>query len=148
MSRRTIATHGPDPIDVTLGLRIRLRRKALGLSQGALAEALGLSFQQVQKYERGSNRVSASMLVRAARFLSCSVAHLVDDQAENTPAAGDVADLMAPGAIEATRAYLAIRASRRPAVLNLLRALAERSDGPDEGAPSLDGEPQAELRVN
>lgn len=148
MTRRTVATHGPDPIDVTVGLRIRLRRKALGLTQGALAEALGLSFQQVQKYERGSNRVSASMLVRAARFLDCTVGHLVDDQGE-TPDAGDVSDLMSPGALDAARAYLAIAPRRRPAVLNLLRALSERFDAADAPAD----EPQApftldEARVN
>jgi transcriptional regulator with XRE-family HTH domain len=55
-----------DPVDVHVGSRLRARRKVLGQSQHALAEALGVSFQQVQKYENGSNRVSASMLARAA----------------------------------------------------------------------------------
>ena len=56
----------PDPIDLAVGVRIRIRRKLLNVSQSALAEHLGISFQQVQKYERGANRISASMLVRTA----------------------------------------------------------------------------------
>jgi transcriptional regulator with XRE-family HTH domain len=63
----------PDPIDVEVGARIRVRRKYLSLSQSALAEALGLTFQQVQKYERGANRVSASMLVKIATRLDTTV---------------------------------------------------------------------------
>lgn len=61
------------PIDAHVGMRIRMRRKVLGLSQQALADALGLTFQQVQKYERGSNRVSASKLHQIARFLGAPV---------------------------------------------------------------------------
>ena len=53
---------GPDPIDVAVGARVRIRRRWLGFSQTQLATALGITFQQVQKYERGANRVSASML--------------------------------------------------------------------------------------
>lgn len=64
-------TGTPDPIDVAVGARIRLRRQEIGMSQQALAEQLGVSFQQVQKYERGANRISASMLVRTARALDC-----------------------------------------------------------------------------
>ena len=56
-----------DPIDVAVGARIRLLRKVRGLSQQALAEAAGVTFQQIQKYERGANRVSASMLTRIAK---------------------------------------------------------------------------------
>ena len=55
-----------DPIDIAVGARIRLLRKVRGLSQQALAEAAGVTFQQIQKYERGANRVSASMLSRIA----------------------------------------------------------------------------------
>jgi transcriptional regulator with XRE-family HTH domain len=60
-----------DPIDVGVGARIRARRQALRMSQSTLAEHLGVSFQQVQKYERGANRISASMLIKAARALGC-----------------------------------------------------------------------------
>ena len=64
---------GASAVDVHVGLRIRMRRKALGHSQQSLAEALGLTFQQVQKYERGVNRVSASKLFDVARFLGVPV---------------------------------------------------------------------------
>ena len=71
------ANEAPNPIDVEVGARIRVRRKYLSLSQSALAEALGLTFQQVQKYERGANRVSASMLVKIAAKLDTTVGALV-----------------------------------------------------------------------
>ena len=66
-------TDTPDPVDVHVGSRIRERRRVLGLSQEKLADALGLTFQQVQKYERGANRVSGSKLYATARFLGCEV---------------------------------------------------------------------------
>jgi len=69
----------PDPIDIDVGARIRARRIFLGMSQTKLANALGLTFQQVQKYERGDNRVSASTLVRVGRTLDISVAALVGE---------------------------------------------------------------------
>lgn len=59
----------PDPIDVHVGAAIRDRRIALGLNQSQLGRALGVTFQQVQKYEKGTNRVSASMMFRAAAEL-------------------------------------------------------------------------------
>jgi len=67
------AGRGASAVDVHVGLRIRIRRKALGHSQQSLADALGLTFQQVQKYERGVNRVSASKLFDIARFLGVPV---------------------------------------------------------------------------
>ncbi len=72
---------GPDPIDIAVGARIRARRKLLGISQQALAERIGLTFQQVQKYERGTNRVSASKLVRIAEVLQTSAADLIGETA-------------------------------------------------------------------
>src|SRR3954470_9759921 len=59
----------PNPVDLHVGARIRMRRKILGVSQERLADDLGLTFQQVQKYERGANRVSASKLYEIARSL-------------------------------------------------------------------------------
>ncbi len=64
---------GRDEVDAYVGARIGLRRSALGLSQSALAQQLGVSFQQVQKYETGQNRISASRLHRAATVLGTSV---------------------------------------------------------------------------
>jgi transcriptional regulator with XRE-family HTH domain len=68
----------PNPIDVHVGERIRRRRRALGVSQDRLAEQLGLTFQQVQKYERGANRVSASKLYQIASTLQASVSFFFD----------------------------------------------------------------------
>lgn len=64
---------GPDPIDSYVGARIRLRRHMLDMSQEVLAERLGISFQQVQKYERGANRVSASRLAQLCHVLQVPV---------------------------------------------------------------------------
>ncbi|CAN7150345.1 helix-turn-helix transcriptional regulator [Phenylobacterium sp. LjRoot219] len=69
---------GPNPIDRHVGLRIRLRRKELGISQEKLAESIGLTFQQVQKYERAANRVSASKLWELARALNTSIAYFFE----------------------------------------------------------------------
>jgi transcriptional regulator with XRE-family HTH domain len=68
----------PDPIDTEVGRRIRLRRTQLGMSQETLGERVGVTFQQVQKYEKGVNRVGASRLVRIAQVLNTTVQELVD----------------------------------------------------------------------
>lgn len=70
---------GPSPIDTHVGSRIRLRRTLLGMSQERLGEALGLTFQQVQKYERGVNRVGASRLFDLSRVLDVSISFFFDD---------------------------------------------------------------------
>ena len=72
----------PSPIDVHVGSRIRLRRTLLGMSQERLGEALGLTFQQVQKYERGVNRVGASRLFDLARVLDVPISFFFDDMPE------------------------------------------------------------------
>lgn len=118
----TIST-GPDPIDVAVGTRIRVQRRHLKISQDDLAQALGLTFQQVQKYERGANRVSASMLVRIAAKLQTTVASLVG---ENIVADQDEAMLnvlSTPGAIELLQAYGQARPKARKAMLVMARAL-------------------------
>lgn len=90
-SRENVGMHGPHPVDRHVGLRIRMRRKELNISQERLAEALGLTFQQVQKYERAANRVSASKLFEIARALNASVAYFYEGLA-----AGD--EIEAPSA--------------------------------------------------
>ncbi|WP_420470097.1 helix-turn-helix domain-containing protein [Brevundimonas sp. FT23042] len=89
----------PDHIDVYVGARIGLRRSALGLSQAALAQRIGVSFQQVQKYETGQNRISASRLHRTAVILATSVEAffppvegLAAGEAESLRALGATAD--------------------------------------------------------
>lgn len=65
----------PDPIDIAIGSRLRLRRLAMGFSQETLARALGITFQQIQKYERGTNRIFASRLFHLARVLRVPVSY-------------------------------------------------------------------------
>jgi len=84
------ASRSPDAVDAFVGTRIALRRAALGLSQTALAERLGISFQQVQKYEAGINRISASRLHHVARILGAPPATFfpsVPDTDDRTDAA-------------------------------------------------------------
>ena len=73
---------GPDPLDRLVGARMRLRRQLLGMSQSDLGAALGVSFQQVQKYERGANRLGASRLAKAAEVLRVPVSYFFQDQQE------------------------------------------------------------------
>lgn len=77
----------PSPIDVHVGTRIRLRRTLLGMSQERLGEALGLTFQQVQKYERGVNRVGASRLFDLSRVLDVPISFFFDDMPDTLAAA-------------------------------------------------------------
>ena len=69
----------PNPIDVHVGQRIRSRRTLLGMSQEKLGEAIGLTFQQVQKYERGANRVGSSRLFDLARVLDVPISYFFED---------------------------------------------------------------------
>jgi transcriptional regulator with XRE-family HTH domain len=127
----------PNPVDRHVGLRIRLRRKELGVSQERLADSIGLTFQQVQKYERAANRVSASKLWEMARVLKTSISYFYEglgdpSVAEPPEAAGDrqsVHDfLLTPEGMELAAAFPKIRRARvRRRILDLARALAEDS---------------------
>src|SRR3546814_14208536 len=76
-------TGSPNPVDVHVGGRVRLRRTLLGLSQEKLGEALGLTFQQVQKYERGANRIGASRMFDLSRVLDVPVSFFFDDMPQD-----------------------------------------------------------------
>jgi transcriptional regulator with XRE-family HTH domain len=78
-AERADKEHRPSPIDTHVGSRVRLRRTLLGLSQEKLGEALGLTFQQVQKYERGVNRIGASRLFDLSRVLDVPIGFFFDD---------------------------------------------------------------------
>lgn len=78
----------PHPVDLHVGARIRLARKDRGMSQEALADALGLTFQQVQKYERGSNRISASKMFEASKALDLPPAWFFEGVADLSHNAG------------------------------------------------------------
>jgi transcriptional regulator with XRE-family HTH domain len=129
MARGNVAVHGPDPVDVKVGARIRAQRRRLGLSQSALANAIGITFQQVQKYERGANRVSASMLVRTAAKLATTVAALVGE--EDTEQAHPPVNLhlQTPGAADLLARFAAIPGAQRRALLAIAESLAISQGG-------------------
>ena len=83
ISERAEKESRSNPIDVHVGSRIRLRRTLMGMSQERLGEALGLTFQQVQKYERGVNRVGASRLYDLSRVLDVPISFFYDDMPES-----------------------------------------------------------------
>jgi len=78
----------PNPVDIHVGGRLRMRRSMLGMSQETLAESVGLTFQQVQKYERGSNRVSASRLYQFSKILDVPVAYFFERYGEGDKKSG------------------------------------------------------------
>ncbi|HXA40930.1 MAG TPA: helix-turn-helix domain-containing protein [Phenylobacterium sp.] len=121
----------PDPgrtaqLELMIGARLRTRRRQLGLSQSDLAQRLGVSFQQVQKYERGANRVAASTLLTAAQALSTSISWLVGEEVSGRDDDDDVfRALSRPGALEILQAFNAIPDPRtRMALLALAREMA------------------------
>lgn len=124
--------HGPTQTDVLVGSRVRVRRLELGLSQTALANELGVTFQQVQKYEKGMNRVGASRLQAIANFLEVPVSYFFDgaggQSQRGSAAAGkdQVLDLIATReGIRLNRAFAAIKDVRvRSKIVSMLEALA------------------------
>ena len=138
----------PNPIDIRVGARLRLRRKMLGLSQEKLGELIGLTFQQVQKYERGANRIGASRLHELSRVLDVPVSFFFDDtDPVRAPAMGGFAEPPAEAfesdplrkreTIELVRAYFLIkdRAVRRR-LYDLVKALAAESNIMAKNLPS------------
>ena len=126
---------GPNPVDRHVGLRIRMRRKELGISQEKLAEAVGLTFQQIQKYERAANRVSASKLWDIARALQTTIAYFYEGLTEMSEAAdlprANIQDfLITPDGLELAACFPRIASLRlRRKVLELVRALVENPEG-------------------
>lgn len=126
----------PDAMDVAVGRRIRIERLARRMSQGELAAQIGVSFQQLQKYECGQNRVGAGRLTRIAEVLGVPVRALIEPDAElrrkttrgRRGAATDAAALLAllaqPGAVRVVRAFTAIPRRWRAPVLSLLEQVA------------------------
>jgi len=131
----------PDPVDVRVGARVRLRRNMLELSQEKLGELIGLTFQQVQKYERGANRIGASRLYQLSRVLDVPVSFFFDDLdpvrapaipagfAEPAAEGFDSDPLRRPETAELINAYFAIdNAAVRRRLLDLAKALANEGE--------------------
>ena len=130
----------PHLVDVHVGARVRMRRKAMGLSQTQLADSVGITFQQLQKYERGSNRVSASKLYGMAVTLQTSVAWffdgmsaLEDANASADPRARSVQRFMASEeGVELATLVPRLPPHQRRQVLALAKILCETEEGEDD----------------
>lgn len=119
----------PDELDRALGNAIRLRRRALVLTQEDLAQACGISFQQIQKYENGANRVSFSRLVQIAHALQCRVSDLTTslDEVDIAPADLDHLRLLTiDGATHLLAEYEHLSPVARKLLIDFLGALRSR----------------------
>jgi transcriptional regulator with XRE-family HTH domain len=130
----------PNPIDIHVGSRIRLRRTMLGMSQEKLGEALGITFQQVQKYEKGTNRVGASRLQNIAAILGVPVSFFFEDApgGEGVVSATGMSEnsssyvvnfLSSSEGLQLNRAFVKISDSKiRRRIIDLVKALAAEAD--------------------
>jgi transcriptional regulator with XRE-family HTH domain len=140
------ATKQPNAIDVHVGQRVRLRRMILGVGQEKLGDSLGVTFQQVQKYEKGTNRISASRLQQIANFLSVPVPYFFEDQPPEHGTSKTNADhdngtdfLSSPQAFRLNSAFTRIKDNNvRRAVIALVRALADREEAQGKHSSSSD----------
>ncbi len=125
--RRTIQEHGAHPVDAHVGSRVRLRRAMLGVSQTKLAELLGLSFQQVQKNEKGTNRIGASRLYELSQVLDVPVMYFFGGL-EGKAGRGEGV-YPRTEALKLARAYYGIKSdSVRKRVFELVEATAKAED--------------------
>lgn len=146
MPRRTNKRNGPHPVDVHVGARVRTRRTLLGMSQEKLGDALGLTFQQVQKYERGANRIGASRLHEISEILQTPVAWFFAEY-EAPAETGNVTDLQRQRLIdtmssepdvmhrrltlELVRAFYKLPEAVQMSIFNMMKTLG-RSTGEDD----------------
>ncbi len=128
----------PHPVDVHVGRRLRLKRTFLGLSQEAVGKQIGVTFQQIQKYERGINRMGASRLYDFAKALGIQVAYFFEGFGDYTMEDGSVGTAAEPGAaafehenvnnretLEVMRAYYRIKnPAVRKRIIELIKAMA------------------------
>jgi transcriptional regulator with XRE-family HTH domain len=129
-----------DPADQHVGARVRMRRLMLNLSQTALANALGVTFQQIQKYENGANRISASRLQQIAEFLQVPIPFFFEGLPDRskTPTADDVVYrrnltkfLATSDGLSLTKAFMQIESRNlRRAIVHLVEGLANSDHGP------------------
>ena len=129
----------PNPIDKHVGSRVRMRRMMLGMSQEKLGSALGLTFQQVQKYEKGTNRIGASRVQQISQILQVPVAFFFEGAPDlqphvdgtsatySAPSATDLSDFLATQeGLALTRAFTRIKEARlRRRIVDLIEEIAE-----------------------
>jgi transcriptional regulator with XRE-family HTH domain len=134
----------PDPVDIHVGSRVRLRRTLLGMSQDKLARAIGVSFQQLQKYERGTNRISASRLYALSKVLGVGISWFFEDAPSTAKRRAGAVEARAPAnepaleqdpmtaneTVKLVRAYYQIEDPKvRKKILNMVRAVSPISAG-------------------
>jgi transcriptional regulator with XRE-family HTH domain len=129
-------------IDVEVGSRVRMRRMTIGMSQEKLGEMLGLTFQQVQKYEKGTNRISVSRLVDIADVLGVEIDYFFKglrgpkstqglSEPESPPYASEV--MSTPEGLQLIRTFATIRSGKiRRSLVQLVSVLATSAEAPDE----------------
>ena len=133
-----MASKTPDPIDKYVGSRIRMRRIMLGMSQEKLGDALGLTFQQIQKYEKGTNRVGASRLQQIADVLQVHVSFMFEG-APGGAASGGMGEAASPAYVSdflatsdglaLTKAFTRLKdAKLRRSIVDLVEQIAARED--------------------
>lgn len=130
-----------DPIDAHVGQRLKLRRGLLGWSQDKLAQAVGVSFQQVQKYENGANRVGASRLMNMSQILGVPVAYFFEGFGENVtanlPLVAEDAAVLDDGifekreTLELLKAYYALPEAMRKHVLGMVKGMTDNMKNND-----------------
>lgn len=137
-----MSTKAPNPVDKYVGGRVRMRRIMLGMSQEKLGEALGLTFQQVQKYEKGTNRVGASRIQQISEILQVPVSFLFEGGPSGASSAGGFSEGSSPAYVSdflatseglaLTRAFTRISdAKLRRSIVEMVEQIAAR-EGPDQ----------------
>jgi transcriptional regulator with XRE-family HTH domain len=132
-----MSTKAPDPVDKYVGSRVRMRRIMLGMSQEKLGEALGLTFQQVQKYEKGTNRVGASRIQQISEILQIPVSFLFEGGPRRTASVDGFGEATSPAYVSdflatseglaLTRAFTRITdAKLRRSIVDLVEQIAAR----------------------
>ncbi len=134
MARRNVKEYGPHPVDVLVGRRVRERRTLEGMSQMAVAEKLGLSFQQQQKYEKGTNRISASRLYELAQLFDVPVAYFYEEMEAGQDAPSHEKSLTRRETLELVRAYYAVSdPAVRDSIRRFTQAAAKLAQSPATG---------------
>jgi transcriptional regulator with XRE-family HTH domain len=144
-----MAEKAPNPVDKHVGSRVRMRRMVLGMSQEKLGRALGLTFQQVQKYEKGANRIGASRLQHIARILQVPVAFFFDGAPASTESLVDTESLPSPAylsdflasadGLALTKAFTRIKdAQLRRRIVDLVEGIAGAEPGEEVVQPGTE----------
>ena len=142
-----MAVRKSGPLDAMVGAKIRMSRIDRGMSQTTLAEKIGVSFQQVQKYEKGSNRIGASRLAQIADVLGISVGDLFETSREKAAASNLPVHLLGePGVSRVIKAYVRTNPRVRLAIAKLVESLADRKPTTKATVSRLDSATRGEQR--